>query len=103
MRGPRPQPCNFPDDFVQRAHQIVRQRTAPWQDVQRFRLVLLIHENPQIGHEFAGEQVGLSSRQVRRWRRRWSAGDFTVDDHEGRGRKAAFSPDGSCSGYGHRL
>ena len=103
MRGPRPQPCIFPGDFVQEARQTVRQRTARWQDVQRSRLVLLVHENPQIGHEVAGEQVELSARQVRRWRQRWAAGDFTIDDQEGRGRKATFSPDGSCPRYRNRL
>jgi hypothetical protein len=94
MRGPRAASCIFPERFLQEARQTVRQRTALWQDVQRFRLVLLLHENPGIGNEFAGKQVGLSARQVKRWRRRWLAGDFTVNDQEGRGRKAAFSPDG---------
>jgi Homeodomain-like domain len=103
MRGPRPTSCIFPEDFLQEARQTARQRTARWQDVQRFRLVLLVHENPRIGNEVAGEQVGLSSRQVRRWRQRWAAGNFTVDDREGRGRKAAFSPDGPCLRYRSRL
>jgi hypothetical protein len=103
MRGPKPQPCIFPEDFVQEARQTARQRTARWQDVQRSRLVLLVHENPLIGHEFAGEQVGLSARQVRRWRQRWAAGNYTVDDQEGRGRKASFSPDRSCPRNCNRL
>jgi hypothetical protein len=103
MRGSRPQPCIFPEGFVQEARQTARQRAARWQDVQRSRLVLLVHENPWIGHKFAGDQVGLSARQVRRWRQRWAAGDFTVDDQEGRGRKASFSPDGSCPRYRDRL
>ena len=63
MRGPRAASCIFPERFLQEARQTVRQRTALWQDVQRFRLVLLLHENPGIGNEFAGKQVGLSARQ----------------------------------------
>ena len=103
MRGPRVECCSFPEDFLQEARRIVRQRTARWQDVQRFRLVLLLNENPLVGHEVAAHQVGLSARQVRRWRQRWVAGDFTVDDREGRGRKVAFSPDGPCGRHGDCL
>ena len=103
MRGPRPTSCIFPEDFLQEARRTVRRRTVLWQDVQRFRLVLVLHENPEIGDEIAGERVGLSARQVRRWRQRWLTGDFTVGDREGRGRKAAFSPDGPRCGCRDRL
>ena len=34
----------------------------------------------------------MSARQVQRWRSRWVAGDFSIEDRPGRGRKAAFSP-----------
>jgi Homeodomain-like domain len=94
MRGPRPTPCIFPGDFLQEARHTVRQRTAALQDVQRFRLVLMLHEDPGISNEAASQQVGLSARQVRRWRQRWAEGDFSVQDRAGRGRKAAFSPSG---------
>jgi hypothetical protein len=60
--------------------------------VQRFRLVLLLQEQPDIVNDSAGEQVGFSARQVQRWRRRWTAGDFSIDDLAGRGRKPIFSP-----------
>jgi Homeodomain-like domain len=97
MRGPRPMPCIFPDGFLQDAMNTVRRRTASVQDVQRFRLVLLLHERPSISHEDAAEIVGLSARQVQRWRRRWTAGDFSIEDYPGRGRKPTFSP-GRSSG-----
>ena len=45
-----------------------------------------------MANEEAGRIVGLSARQVQRWRSRWAAGDFSVDDRAGRGRKADFSP-----------
>ena len=92
MRGPRPVPCIFPDGFLQDAINSVRRRTASVQDVRRFRLVLLLYERPGISHDDAAEIVGLSARQVQRWRRRWAAGDFSVEDYPGRGKKPTFSP-----------
>jgi hypothetical protein len=40
---------------------------------------------------------------VQRWRSRWAAGDFSIEDHSGRGRKAAFSPSGSSVDPSHGL
>jgi transposase len=85
-------PCSFPDAFLQDAAATVRRRTAAVQEVQRFRLVLLLQERPIISNDEAARIIGLSARQVQRWRRRWAAGDFTVEDLPGRGRKPAFSP-----------
>jgi hypothetical protein len=93
----------FPEDFVGEVRATLRRKTAPHQLVQRCRLVLLLHENPYLGQEEAGRHVGLSGRQVLRWRQRWAADDFAVADLPGRGRKAAFSPLGAGRGQGHRL
>ncbi len=95
MPGPVPARCTFPEDFVQEALDTVRRRTAAVQVVQRYRLVLLLHEMPGLGNDEAAEAVGLSSRQVQRWRSRWASGDFSIEDRSGRGRKPAFSPAGS--------
>jgi hypothetical protein len=95
MPGPSPALCTFPDDFVQDALDTVCRRTVAVQAVQRFRLVLLLHEQSSLGNDEAAEVVGLSARQVQRWRSRWAAGDFSIEDYAGRGRKAAFSPTGS--------
>jgi hypothetical protein len=95
MPGPNPALCTFSEDFLQAAWDAVRRRTVAVQTVQRFRLVLLLHEQPGLGNNEAAEKVGLSARQVQRWRSRWSAGDFSIEDHPGRGRKAIFSPAGS--------
>lgn len=103
MPGPRPALCSFPEEFVQAAWRAVRRRTVSVQEHRRFRLVLLLHERPTIGSDEAARQVELSARQVQRWRRRWSQGDWSVDDLPGRGRKAAFSPAGPCVAQGPRL
>ena len=92
MPGPTPTLCTFPDDFVQAALDTVHRRTVSVQAVQRFGLVLLLHEQPSLGNEEAAVLVGLSARQVQRWRSRWADGDFSIEDHPGRGRKAAFPP-----------
>jgi hypothetical protein len=94
MRGPKPVPCTFPVDFLQEARAAVGRRTVAVQTAQRFRLVLLLQEHPDLSHQDAGRLVGLSSRQVQRWRRRWAAGDFDIEDRAGRGRKPTFSPPG---------
>jgi Winged helix-turn helix len=94
MRGPRPASCKFPEEFLQEARDTVRRRTASVQSVQRFQLALLLHDEPFVATEVAAQRVGLSGRQVQRWRQRWAAGDFSIADRAGRGRKPAFSPAG---------
>jgi Homeodomain-like domain len=103
MRGPKPTPCTFPDDFLQEARNAIRRRTIAVRDAQRFHLVRLLHERPALTHDDAARCVGLSARQVQRWRQRWAAGTFDIRDRSGRGRKAAFSPVGPRLGQGPRL
>lgn len=101
MRGPRPVPCIFPESFLQEASATVGRRTVSVQAVQRFRLVLLLRQWPSLSHDEAASAVGMSARQVQRWRRRWVEGDFTVEDQPGRGRKPDFSPTGSRTRASH--
>ena len=103
MPGPTPALCNFPEEFLQEALHTIRRRTVAVQTVQRFRLVLLLHDHPSLSSDEAAARVGMSSRQVQRWRSRWAAGDFSTEDREGRGRKAAFSPSGSSLDPGDGL
>ena len=103
MPGPHAALCTFPDDFLQEAVDTVRRRTVPAQAVQRFRLVLLLHEQPHLGNDEAARVVGLSARQVQRWRSRSAAGNFSIEDQPGRGRKAAFSPAGRSVDSGDGL
>ena len=104
MPGPMPTDRpSFPDEVVQRARAQVRKKSAAYRSVQRSQLILLLHENPSLGHAEAGQQVGLSGRQVQHWRRRWAAGDFSVEDRPGRGRKPLFSPPRSRGGQGAGL
>ena len=104
MSGPTPTFCPvFPEDFLREARVAVRRKTALYQSVQRYQLALLLHQEPYVPHEEAGQRVGLSGAQVRRWRMRWAAGDFSVADASGRGRKPVFSPSGPGAGQGSDL
>ena len=103
MRGPKPTRCTFPDDFLQEARDAVGRRTIAVRDAQRFHLVRVIHERPTIAPKEAARLVGLSARQVQRWRLRGAAGAFEIRDRSGRGRKAAFSPTGLRLGQGSGL
>jgi hypothetical protein len=104
MAGPHPIFCpTFPKAFVEEALAEVRRKTASQRSVQRSQLVLLVHEHPDWNQERLGCCVGLSGRQVHRWRKRWAAGDFSREDGAGRGRKADFSPSGPRFGQGSGL
>ena len=93
MPGPAPTVCPvFPEGFLRQARGEVRRKTASPLSVQRYQLARLLHEEPHVGHVEAGQRVGLSGCQVRRWRKRWATGDFSVADASGRGRKAFFPP-----------
>jgi hypothetical protein len=85
---------------LEEARDEVRRKTAFHRSVQRSQLVLLVHEHPDWNQERLGRHVGLSGRQVHRWRKRWAAGDFSLEDGAGRGRKADFSPSGSRTDQG---
>lgn len=91
MRGPDPmyQP-EFPKEFVREAHQICRQPTAERRQWQRAKMVVLLDERPAMSCPELGEQVGLDKTSVRRWKKRWASGEFSLDDREGRGRKPKF-------------
>ena len=104
MSGPAPafQP-RFPKAFVDDAQTVVAQRTVALRRWQRARLVLLLHDNPNLSNVQAGHQVSLSDQAVRFWRRRWASDDFSLDDKPGRGRKPGFSPLRARLGQGHRV
>ena len=101
MAGPHPVFCPwFPKPLLDMARKEVRRKTASHRSVQRCQLVLLVCAYPDWDQERLGRQVGLSGRQVHRWRKRWAAGNFSLEEVAGRGRKADFSPSGSCFGEG---
>jgi hypothetical protein len=85
---------------LENARAEVRRKTASYRSVQRSQLALLVHEHPDWDQTQLGHEVGLSRRQVQRWRKRWAAGDFSLEDDARPGRTAVFSPSGSRTGQG---
>jgi transposase len=93
MPGPLPSyRPDFPADFLAEAHALVSRRAVRYQLRQRAELVLLLHQRPPLSSPEAAARVHLHPNSVRAWRKRWAAGDFSLDDEAGRGRKAVFSP-----------
>ena len=93
MPGPAPfdRPV-FPDEFLDKCRSLVRRRTAPHDQRQRARLVLLLHESPDLSNVAAGALVELHSCSVHRWRHRWACGNFSLADQAGRGASPPFPP-----------
>ncbi len=91
MRGPDPkyQP-EFPREFVRQAEAVCRQPTAEHRQWQRARMVVLLDENPACSCPEIANDVGLDKTSVRRWKKRWASGDFSLADQEGRGREPKF-------------
>ncbi len=101
LPGPTPTFCPvFPADCLRQAHLAVRGKTAAPQSGPRYQRALRLHHEPAWPQEEAGHRVGLWGSQVRRWRPRWTAGDFAVAATAGRGRQSTFSPAGPRAGQG---
>jgi transposase len=83
---------DFPTEFVVQARLLSRRRTAKAHLLQRARLALLLHQQPELSNVAAALHVGLHPNSVRLWRRRWACGTFALEDRPGRGRKPTFSP-----------
>ena len=81
----------LPRDFLREARVAVRRKTALYQSVQRYQLALLLHQEPYVPHEVAGQRVGLSGLRSDVGAR-WAAGDFSVADASGRGARPFFPP-----------
>ena len=104
MPGPAPvdQP-EFPDEFLAQARAVVRKKTVEKRLWQRARMVVLLHEKPDRSHGETGRLVGLSDQAVRKWRRRWCQGDYSLEDKPRSGRPAVYSPLRTCSGQVARV
>jgi hypothetical protein len=93
----------FPAKFLAEAQALRRQRTIAFQLRQRAALVCLLHQEPEISHPEAAAAMHMPIDWIRRWRRRWALGDWSLEDKPGRGRKLDFSPSRSSRGASHRL
>lgn len=93
MPGLKPIYCPvFTEDQIKEAERISTKHSAPYNQVQRAKLALLLHERPDIENPVAGHLLGRHENWVRYWRKRWCHEGFSLTDKHRSGRKPAFSP-----------
>jgi hypothetical protein len=93
MPSPRPEPQPpFPADFLDRAQAVPCRRTAPAHLRQRARLACLSAADPVLSHPVAGAACQTDPDTVRKWRRRWAAGDLSPAAGPGGGGSRPFPP-----------
>lgn len=104
MPLPKPhyQPHFTPAELEQ-ARKVAAQHAAPFRQVQRARLALLLAEHPDLSHAEIGARCGLREQTVYKWRRRWATDGFSLTDAPRSGRPRAFSPAGHRAGEGAGL
>lgn len=97
MPGLKPIYCPvFTEDQIKAAERISTKHSAPFNQVQRAKLALLLHDRPDIENPVAGQILGRHENWVRYWRKRWCNEGFSLTDKHRSGRKSAFSPSGPC-------
>ncbi len=104
MPGPAPtyRPTFTPEEVAACEH-LLRRPTAPQAQVERARLALLLHAQPELDTAAAGRHLGKHVNWVFRWRRAWATAGFRLTDKPGRGRKPALSPPAGGDGQGAGL
>lgn len=96
MPGPSPlyHPV-FTVEQVTQAELVARQHQAPHAQVQRAQLALLLHTEPFWDNATLAKRLRQHPLWIRKWRKRWTREDFSLEDKKGRGRKPQFSPTGA--------
>jgi transposase len=79
--GPPPkyQPC-FSESEIAEAQAVAHCQAAPHTMVQRARLALLLHQQPDLRSPLAARRLGQSTSWVCKWRRRWAAKGLSLRD-----------------------
>jgi len=90
--GPPPkyQP-RFSEAEVAEARAWASSQALPHGEVQRARLVLLLHEQPDLRSPEAARRLGQSVSWVCKWRRRWVEAGFSLRDASRPGRPQQFA------------
>ena len=68
-----------------------RSQAIPHSEVQRARLVLMLHEQPNLHSPEAARRLGQSTSWVCKWRRRWVEQGFSLADAPRPGRLQQFA------------
>ena len=104
MSGPKPesQP-RFSRKEIEQAREIVRKPSSSQKHAWRARMALELARDPTVSSPEVARRVGVHEATVRRWRQRWVAEGFSVEDKPHPGRPKSFSPGRGGPGEGHRL
>lgn len=104
MPGPKPesQPTFSPEE-IRRAEEIARKPSAPQKYAWRARLALELAKDPALSSPEAAQRVAVHEQTVRRWRQRWVAEGFSVEDKPRPGRPPSFSPSRQGARQGDRV
>jgi len=90
--GPPPkyQP-RFSEADIAQARAWACSQALPHAEVQRARLALLLHEQPDLRSPEAARRLGQSASWVCKWRRRWVEAGFSLRDAPRPGRRPQFA------------
>src|SRR5713226_8277634 len=96
MPGPLPaaRPQFTPDD-VTVLQALVRRPSLPHRTIQRAKLALLLHAEPDLPSPVAAARLGQHPNGVRHWRQRWARDGFSLAalaDRPRSGRPPTFTP-----------
>jgi transposase-like protein len=69
----------FSLEELEEPRRLAIRHNAPFSEVMRARLALLIHEEPDLSHAEAGRRIGLDRETVYKWRRRWAPYASSID------------------------
>jgi hypothetical protein len=93
MPGPKPTHCpQFTETQLARARVLAVQYSAPFCQVVRARLTLLLEATPEISHGEAAGRLGVDEDTVYKWRRRWAEDGWSLEDRPRAGRPRGFPP-----------
>jgi winged helix-turn helix protein len=102
---PSPQPHYrpvVPSEEVARLERLVRRTSLAHRVVQRAKLALLLHREPEVGNTAAARRLGQHPNWVGTWRKRWAEEGFSVaalEDRPRAGRPVAVSPPDTGDGH----
>jgi hypothetical protein len=104
MPGPTPSHRpDFTEEQLAQARRLANQYTAPFCQVVRARLTLILAEAPETSNAEAARRLAIDEDTVYKWRRRWAEHGWSLDDRPRAGRPRGFPPGGDGAGEGPRL
>ncbi len=91
-RAVSPHQPTFTQEQLAEARRVAASQKAPHRAVLRARLTLVLAAHPAMKHEEAAARCGLRYSTVYKWRRRWAAAGWSLEDAPRSGRPRSFSP-----------